>query len=436
MSSRPDFLTEYVALNSGTEAPLYFHRWCGISLLGAALERNFWVPHGPWNLYMNHYVMIVAEAASRKSVAIKAAKRFLAGVAYDKFSASQSSKEKFLDDLAIPHGSSAASDLDFGGDAVSSTDPAAAFIVSDEFNRFITGGGDTMGFLSLLGDFWDWDQPDGFFTARYRKSESVKIFQPTLSLLGGNTHTGMAEIFPIDAFGQGFMSRLICITGEPSGQRITWPEPLNEQRLAACQEMIQAIMRVVRGEAVITPEARDLLDTIYQYPKPPDDERLMAFHSRKFTHLLKLCGIIAASKITVTIDEDIVREANTLMAVVEHEMPQAFGEFGTGKHSALAHRIVQALTKGVGLTRQQLFEKFSRELNSPNDLDTLLITLGGAKKIQSVKLPNGDHGYLPVMPIFNANQPGIDFTNLPELEVKYATQIQSRPSTQGSQRTG
>lgn len=433
--SNPDFLTEYVALHSQTEAPLYFHRWCGIAMIGAALERNFWVPHGPWNLYPNHYVMIVAEAASRKSTAIKAAKRFLSSVAFDKFSASQSSKEKFLDDLAAPPGGNS-SDLDFGGDAVSATDPAAAFIVSDEFNRFITGGGDTLGFLSLLGDFWDWDQPDGFFTARYRRSDSVKIFQPTISLLGGNTHTSMAEIFPIDAFGQGFMSRLICITGEPTSIRIPFPEPLDEQRQLAAQEMLIAIMRVVRGEAEITSEARELLKEIYMYPKPPEDERLMAFHSRRFTHLLKLCGIIAASRISIRITEEVVVEANTLMAVVEHEMPRAFGEFGTGKHSALAHRIVQALTKGTGLTRQQLFEKFSRELNSPNDLDTLLITLGGAKKIQSVKLPNGDHGYLPVMPIFNAKQPGIDFSNLPELEVKYATQTHSRSSSPDAVRAG
>jgi len=69
---------------------------------------------------------------------------------------------------------------------------------------------------------------------KLKNSKSVIINEPTVTILGGNTPTGMSVAFPQEAIGQGFFSRLIIVHAEPTGIKNTWmtsPDPELEKQL-------------------------------------------------------------------------------------------------------------------------------------------------------------------------------------------------------------
>ena len=65
------FLRDYVTYNEGTEIPSTFALWCGLAGVSAALGRRVWIDMGPFTIFPNLYVVLVAPSArNRKSTAI------------------------------------------------------------------------------------------------------------------------------------------------------------------------------------------------------------------------------------------------------------------------------------------------------------------------------------------------------------------------------
>jgi len=127
----------------------------------------------------------------------------------------------------------------------------------------------------------------------------------------------------------GFLSRILLIYGEPTGERITFPtdatqevkEPLRKscRRLNSksavvhrrIQKLIQCSMRFINNERFTGYTIQDLF-------------------KRRFTQLIKIILSVTASYKTNRINSRIVKEANTYLAAAEHLMSKALGEFGKG----------------------------------------------------------------------------------------------------------
>ena len=95
-----DFISSYLEHTSDTEAPMLFHRWSAISIIAATLGRQMYFQLGHFRINPNLYIMIMGEAASRKSTAIKIAKKLLVKSGYSNIAANKTSKEKFLLNMA------------------------------------------------------------------------------------------------------------------------------------------------------------------------------------------------------------------------------------------------------------------------------------------------------------------------------------------------
>ena len=151
-----------------TEAPLVFHRWTVLSILGATLGRQYHFPFGHFRIFPNMYVMLIGNPGSRKSSAINMAKKLLGNTGYDTFGAQRTSKEKFLIDLVgveddngkVIDNNAVLSNI--FGDGYVSGEPKEVYICADEFNEFV--GSSNLEFLSLLGSLWDWDNESKPFT--------------------------------------------------------------------------------------------------------------------------------------------------------------------------------------------------------------------------------------------------------------------------------
>jgi hypothetical protein len=288
---------------------------------------------------------------------------------------------------------------------------AEILIAADEFNTFIGNG--NIEFLSLLGVLWDYS---GKFEDRKKNSKSLIIQDPTVSILSGNTATGFSLAFPAEAIGQGIFSRLILIHGEKTDIKITFPEapsPDNEKLLI---DLLHAVRQVASGNALITPEAKNLLDQIYQTWNGVTDVRFESYTNRRFSHLLKLCLVVSAAALRNTIEETDVVYANTILTHAEHGMSKALGEFGKARNSDVAHKIISMLE--ASYTPMQLttiWKEVHNDLDSIDTLKDLLQNLSFADKIISSK-----SGFLARRQVIEeANTQFTDFSLLTEAECKY-----------------
>jgi hypothetical protein len=410
MEQGDSFLTQYLHYVGDTEAPTFYHRWAAISAVGAYLGRQYSFPLGHAQLYTNMYIMLIGEPGSRKSTAIKIAKKIITAAGYNTISADKSSKEKFMLDLAGEGDDNEGKTVDeildtnLWGNEEDDGQPAEMYIACDEFNDFIGLG--NMEFISLLGNMWDYN---GVFKNRIKTGKSVAINNPTVSILGGNTSTSFANAFPPDTLGQGFFSRLLLIHGESTGRLITFPEMPSVADTSHIIRELQRIKLTARGEAKLTAGGRYLLDKIYKSTKRMEDTRFVSYSNRRFTHLLKLCLIISASHYSTVITEEHIVEANTLLTHTEHLMPKALGQFGKAKNSDITHKIMSILANAERpLQVKDIWEFVHNDMDKMNDLVDVIRNLIGANKVLAI---NG--GYLSkTVVIEEVNNDMLDYSYL------------------------
>jgi len=387
-----NLIEEYLDFYSETEPPTLFHRWSIISGIGALLGRQAWVTHGHNKIFPNQYVMIVGEAGCRKSTAIKNAKKLIAQTGYKTFVADKTTKEKLLldleDGLDSIHDENAHMNVKktnakptmialFGEEL--SDDPKECYIVADEFNAFL--GHSNLEFIDLLTNMWDYD---GIYENRIKTGKSVRIPYPTFSLLGGNTNTGISQSFPTEVIGQGFFSRMMLIYSEPSGKRIPFPPPPDEVKYIELVQQVKNIKNTIIGEIQIEPEARKALSAIYHEWIDLEDTRFRSYSTRRFTHLLKLSMVCAATKLETTITSDTVLYANSILHYSESLMPKALGEFGKARNSDVTAKILSMLDKAEAPLDpvKGIWKHVQRDLDSRKQLGDILQGLQAAGKIQ------------------------------------------------------
>jgi len=404
-NSQSNFIEDYLDYQKDTESPVIFHRWCAIAGLGALLGRDAWLQHGYTRIYPNQYIMLVGDAGSRKSTAIKKFVRLLRDAGYSKIAAQKTSKEKFLLDLEVGLDKTLNGDdhLDvrFGakknaknptmkelfGEEID-TEPRDCIIAADEFNVFM--GHSNVEFIDMLTDLWDFDD---IYTQRIKNSKSVRVPYPTINILSGNTNVGISESFPTAVIGQGFFSRLIMVYSDPSGRRITFPPAPDPVVYQTFINRIKEIKSSFNGQITLTKAAENALEDIYQNWKDLEDVRFKSYSTRRFTHLLKLCLITAAARGEKEISLRSIEYANSIMHYTEYFMPKALGEFGKARNSDVTAKILELIDKAERPLDilKDIWPQARRDLDNQRQLSEILRNLQAAGKIQVI---NGT-GILP-----------------------------------------
>jgi hypothetical protein len=433
-----DLFSLYFKYYEDTEPPVIFHRWSLITCLSAYLGRQYWLPFGSQRIFPNFYTMLIGHPGARKSTAIKLGKKLFSTAGYATFAAEKTSKEKFLLDLegltdeelsstlgrrnsgrrsmkGLTHDE--LTDMLFGKEKSDEPkEPKEVFIVADEFNEFVGSG--NLEFLSLLGMLWDWDDEQADYQFRLKNSKSVSIYQPTITILSGNTHAGFVEAFPPQAIGQGFLSRLILVYGEPSGKKISFPRPPSEELRAGIIDLLHKIKGNVVGPATITEDAERALDMIYRSWRDLEDGRFKHYSTRRFSHLLKLCLVVSAAHGAPVIGIEEVVLANTIMVFTENDMPKALGEFGKSKDADVSGKIMTALYEAnKPLTTSELLRIVKNDLDKVSQLGEIMMKLQNSGQVQNVP----GVGFLPKTKILDTKQLYVKFELLKEWQMKFGT---------------
>ena len=386
------FNTYFDFVESNTESPLVFHRWCAVASIAAMLGRSMWITLGHHKVYPNFYTMLVGPPGTRKSTAINITKRLMEKAGYNTFAPSKTSKEQFIADLAKGFDSKdtgkkghnkfddfSLEELD-PEEYIDEVKPHEVMICSGEFNSFIGLNG--YEFIGLLGDLWD---NLSKFDTRNRTVTNSFVPKPTVNLLGGNTQTNLMTAFPPELLGQGFMSRMILINADGARQKITFPDPCDEEKENQLVEMLINIKMNVSGECSITNEAKELLDALYHQERFVDDARFQYYENRRFDHLLKVCMVVAASQEKLEITASDVMYANSILCFAELEMPKALGEFGKSKYTDLHNKIMSLLyDRPDGMDLPEMFKKLVQDADSIKVLSEAVQNMLQAGKIKKV----------------------------------------------------
>lgn len=411
-----DFFSRYLEYTRDTEAPAIYHRWSIITALSAYIGRTAYIKHGHNNIYPNMYVILLGGAGTRKNASINIAKKLIRAAGYRTLAASKTTKEKFFIDMSEQSDSSDSQVDDilsqnlFGSTQKDSSVTQEMFICSGEFNTFF--GNNILEFLGDLGELWDWDGP---FESKIKNGKSITIYNPTISILGGNTPTMFAATFPPEIIGQGFFSRTMLVYGERTRPKITFPEEPSTEQTAALVEEIKSMRSLVQKELTFTSPARALVHKIYHSPEIIHDSRFESFYNRRLTNLFKLSIVCAVSTHRTAITERDILYANTILSHAEHLMPKALGEFGRAKNSDVSHKVAQVIYNSEGITTaKEIWQQVHSDLEKFSDLGPILENLCMADKIQ--RAPEGK-GFLPKRKVIEELSAGmVDYSLLSEEE--------------------
>lgn len=169
----------------------------------------------------------------------------------------------------------------------------------------------------------------------------------------------------------------------------------------------------LHGAMRIHSEARHMLDMIYKSWPELEDQRFKHYSTRRFTHLLKLCIIYAASRCSQEITPLDVIRTNTVLAYAESLMPKALGEMGKSRSNDAANKVMQALFAARHpMDMQELWKVARMDLEKPADLSQVLANLQMADQIHQVRAENGKSGYLPKQKLINREVMYVDYKYL------------------------
>lgn len=388
--SMKELMDEYFEYIGVGEAPSTYHRWAFITSISAALGRRAYLSRGHFNVYPNIYVMLMGDPGARKSTAIKISKDLLERAGFSEFSASHSSKERFLQDLEQA--------------GIRALDECSQqFICADEFNNFMGEGNSS--FISALTELFDASPK---FDARFKNAKSSVIPNPIVTLLGGNTHQNFGTCFPPSIINNGFLSRMILVWGQRI-RKVPNPSPQNEQKRDQFVGFFQHLLTNSVGAMAITPQARDALDEIYEAWEPLEDGRFLTYSERRQLHLQKLAVICSAGLGKIVLDYHDVVYANTLLANAEKDFSRALGEFGKSKTAEEASIVMNVLYSAKGpVSLNTIWKTVGTSLTKFEELRSILHNLIAAGKIDNndglfyakppreVKLPHLDFSLLTV----------------------------------------
>lgn len=404
------FLDRYMEMVEHTESPRVYHLWSAISSVAASLGRRNWLDFGDGKIYPNLYILLVGNAATRKSTAMNIGKGLLkrstdvrfapdstAGKYQGLITAMEEDEEEEDEDIKAVN--EAVMDLGATLNAVNSVkltktepkkkqhiapeDKHTLYVTASEFNTFIGHGNvELLEFLSKTFDGEDFD-----YTLRNTRA---LLEDPLLNLIGCTTPTNIATAMPHEAIGQGFTSRIVLVYGEGKYKSIPRPPPFPTELKSFLSAHIRRLYYDFAGRFDETTEAYGYANEIYERPSDLIDSRFTYYLQRRHTHFLKIGMVLAAMRGSHLIEESDYVLADNILLLTEKGMPDAFGEYGLSPTSLAKQRIVEFVRAcDVPVTAHMLWSMLGRDIRT-HEFTSCVRDLVSAGKIQEVKIPRTD----------------------------------------------
>lgn len=354
--------------------------WCGVSTVGAALQRKVYYQHGRSQWSPNFYILIVAEqAVARKSTAINTGMELFRDMEGVVLGPDCCTWQAFLEMM----GRNVQGEDEKMGATVMLKWPddgschanqnyvmASVTLPISELGTFFRA--DNFELRDLLTDLWD--GTDRVWKRLTKTAGDDIIPKPWINFIAGTTPAWVASNFSPEFLETGLASRFIFLYGERMYRRVAYPPALPQWYIdmgtalsARLKEMVD-LMCIVQ----ITKEAKQWgkkwYDKLCDAQIAAEGTLDIGFLSRKQCHLHKLGIIIAASRNHLPqLRLSDLQEADRRLKTLDHDTSKTLQGIGHTKITAATMQIVAAVKKEGFIERRKLFAQ--RFMHTLSDTD-------------------------------------------------------------------
>jgi hypothetical protein len=357
------WLASYMDFTRHTEPPGAFHFFVGAAVLGATLGRNVYVSKGAYNVYPNMCVVLVAPSGKcRKTSAANLGTDLIRTIG-----------GRIIADKTTPEALVEA----FKGSA-----NATGLLYAPELAVFLGKQKYLEGMVPMLTSLFD--APREWSSATIMRGDA-KLENVALSFIGCSTIDWIQTAIPKDAFGGGFMSRLLFVVLEDTDRCYAFPPPLS---LDLKKDLLNRLLAYqhTRGEMQVTGPARAWYEEWYRKRGNSGDEQKQyaGYVERKPDHLLRIAMILrlSADPQAREVQESDLRAALRILDWIEAQLPDTFDQLDTTEAGAHVGRIVgQLKRRGGGCEYSALLRLNARRLSAAQ-FRQVLETMQSAKLIE------------------------------------------------------
>src|SRR5262245_920050 len=334
------WLHAYLEYTSWSEAPAAFHCFTGTAVLGAVLSRRAWLPKGYYKVFPNHQIILVAPTGKcRKTSALNLGLGLLREVEGTNIIADKITPEAFASELGYL-------DTPDPSKGILAQRAAEGIIYAPELAVFLGKQKYNEGLITLLTALFD--NPDKWEVSTKGQGK-VQLKDVCLTFLGASTPDWLQSAIPQDAFGGGFMSRLLFVVQEDTPR--CYPIPEVKDKPQHLIDWLKALRKMQVGEVAFKTDMDKLWYNMWYTAgkrNVPEDEKMAGYHERKPDHRLRLAMILAISQERQKIVEADMITANKLLQYLEHSMLENFKWLGSRPIGADQNRLLQVLKANGG----------------------------------------------------------------------------------------
>lgn len=330
------WLHDYIHYTQNTEPPTVFHFFAGMSAIGSALARNVFFDMGAYQIFANLCVVIVAPSGRCK-------KTSACNIAMGLFRAVGGN---VLADKLTPEALISAFQDQSNAIGLIYAPELAVFLGKQKYNE---------GMVPLLTALFDC--PKEWSSATVMRGEA-HLRNVALSFLVCSTMDWLQSAIPRDAFGGGFMSRLLFVVQNDTSRCFPHPPPLDQGLQHRLKGTLFSYGRI-RGKFTITEEADEWYVNWYKnLRRTVSSERQFAgYVERKPDHLHRIAMILTIAELSDEKHDGLVltlknmQHALRILDWVEDYLPKAFSEMSQNIMGEESTRLLLQLRQKGGVIK-------------------------------------------------------------------------------------
>jgi hypothetical protein len=379
-----DWLSGYLEYTEGTESPLAYHIWTGITLIAGTLKRRTFIHAGmEGKIYPNLYTILIGPSGqARKGSALNCATPFIqeSGISMP--------SNAITTEALIKHVVNSSSNFNNGEGQIEWMCPVT--IISGELGVLL--GQHDIKFLVTLTDWYDSKDSWGYET-RGRGKE--KISGVCVTMLGALAPDWLPSMLPDEAVGGGWSSRVIFIVEDKKRQIIPFspvPDLLLQEKLIHDISMISNLTgKFEWGEGAEEAYGKwyETYETEWNAGNPPiPHPKFEGYCGRRGTHLRKVAMCLSASRgDDLIIHLEDFRRAVKILEAAEKKMPRAFAGMGRSDISVNTDLVLSWIKTKGKVKRSYLLKRIYEDVDMYT-LERIELILSAMKVIEIIDHPN------------------------------------------------
>jgi hypothetical protein len=371
-----NFLEGYLRYNRGTEIPPMFALWCGVAGISAVLGRNSYTRLGPFKIYPNVFVILVASSGKcRKSSSIEMIDELLHLLdPGPNMIAQKLSPEALIQSVR----------------QVETKDPTrllaetcTGFVIADELSTFLNKKSYEAGLASLLIQLYDCKSNFQYRTV-IRQVEQIN--NACLGMLAGSTIDWIRSGVPEESVGGGLTSRMLFVYVDQPSAGVAVPE-YSEEHLELKMQLVKQLQQIstLTGEFKMDPAALTFFKEEYNSFRNTtgtafyNDKTLEGYASRRANHLLKIAMAFSASdSLDMVIKKHHMSGARELLSQNERNLQMVMNLITSSNRGVETTSVLSIIKKYQQIKRGDLMKIVSHRMTA-RELDEALtaLILGG-----------------------------------------------------------